>query len=101
MVAPVAIQPGEIAARIIRHSLSGQPLERFDYRDPGSLATIDRNQAVARVNRFRFRGFLAWVVWLVVHLYSLIGHRNRLLVLINWAWDYFFYECAVRLITPC
>lgn len=100
MMAPVAIQQGKTAARNIRRILSGLPLECFDYRDPGSLAAIGRHEAVARVNGFKFHGFLAWVVWLAVHLFWLIGFRNRLIVLISWAWDYFFYEWAVRLITP-
>lgn len=96
MMAPVAIQQGKTAARNILHLLSGEPLETFRYRDPGSLATIGRNAAVARIKRLKFSGFVAWVVWLAVHLLWLIGFRNRLLVLINWAWDYFLYERAVR-----
>jgi NADH:ubiquinone reductase (H+-translocating) len=100
MMAPVAIQQGPIAAKNVRHLLKGTALETFIYRDPGSLATIGRNAAVARVKGFKFHGFPAWVVWLVVHLFWLIGFRNRLLVLINWAWDYFLYERAVRLIIP-
>jgi NADH dehydrogenase len=100
MMAPVAIQQGKTVARNIQRILFGQQLENFVYRDPGSMATIGRNAAVARVNGFKFHGFLAWVVWLAVHLFWLIDFRNRLLVLINWAWDYFFYEWAVRLITP-
>jgi NADH dehydrogenase len=100
LMAPVAIQQGKTAARNIRRILTGQQLEPFEYHDPGSLATIGRNAAVARVNGFKFHGFLAWVVWLAIHLFWLIGFRNRLIVLISWAWDYFFYEWAVRLITP-
>ncbi len=99
MMAPVAIQMGETAARNIRRGLAGLPPEAFRYRDPGSLATIGRSAAVAYIHRLSFTGFPAWVVWLVVHLIQLIGFRNKLLVLINWAWDYFFYDRAVRLIT--
>ena len=99
MMAPVAIQQGRLAARNIMRMLDGRPLERFAYRDPGTLATIGRGSAVARLGRFQFYGFTAWVLWLLVHLIQLIGFRNRLVVLINWAWDYFFYERAVRLIT--
>ena len=69
------------------------------YHDPGTMATIGRNAAVAELGRMRFRGFLAWVMWLVLHLVQLIGFRNKLFVLLNWAWDYFFYERAARLIT--
>jgi NADH dehydrogenase len=100
MMAPVAIQQGTTAAKNIVHLINGNDLENFIYQDPGSLATIGRNAAVARVKGFKFHGFPAWVVWLVVHLFWLIGFRNRLLVLINWAWDYFLYERAVRLIIP-
>jgi NADH:ubiquinone reductase (H+-translocating) len=100
MVAPVAIQQAKTAARNIQNLLAGTPLETFQYRDPGSLATVGRNAAVARIGRFHFAGFAAWLVWLAVHIFWLIGFRNRLLVLINWAWDYFLYERAVRLITP-
>lgn len=99
MMAPVAIQQGALAARNIERALRGEPLLRFVYRDPGSLATIGRNAAVARLGRFCFKGFLAWVLWLIVHLIQLIGFRNRLLVLINWAWDYFLYDRAVRLVS--
>ncbi len=100
MMAPVAIQQGKIAARNIQRLIAGKQLESFVYKDPGSLATIGRNSAVARIRGFQFSGFIAWLVWLAVHLFWLIGFRNRLLVLINWMWDYFLYERAVRLITP-
>jgi NADH:ubiquinone reductase (H+-translocating) len=100
MVAPVAIQQAKTAAANILSLLSGEPLREFDYRDPGLLATIGRNAAVARVGRFQFQGFFAWLIWLAVHLFWLIGFRNRLFVLVNWAWDYILYERAVRLITP-
>jgi NADH dehydrogenase len=100
MMAPVAIQMAETAAANVRRLLAGAPPEAFRYEDPGSLATIGRNAAVARIHGISFKGFAAWVVWLVVHLIQLIGFRNRLFVLINWAWDYFFYDRAVRLITP-
>lgn len=100
MVAPVAIQQGKLAARNIQRLITGADLDVFRYQDPGSLATIGRNAAVARIKRFRFKGFVAWLVWLAVHLFWLIGFRNRLLVMINWAADYLFYERAVRLITP-
>ncbi|MFP3852956.1 MAG: NAD(P)/FAD-dependent oxidoreductase [Anaerolineales bacterium] len=99
MMAPVAIQMAERAVRNVELQLEGKEPEAFEYRDPGSLATIGRNAAVASVKGFRFSGFIAWVVWLVVHLIQLIGFRNRVLVLVNWAWDYFFYDRAVRLIT--
>ena len=99
MMAPVAVQQAGAAVRNILAQLTGEKQQVFQYRDPGSLATIGRNSAVARIGRWQFTGFMAWVVWLVVHLVGLIGFRNRLIVLINWAWDYFFYDRAVRLIT--
>jgi NADH dehydrogenase len=99
MMAPVALQMGTTVARSIRRIIAGAPPLVFQYRDPGMLATIGRNAAVARLHGISFTGFPAWVVWLVVHLIQLIGFRNRLFVLTNWAWDYFFYDRAVRLIT--
>lgn len=99
MMAPVALQMAGCAALNIERLLRGQAPIPFRYRDPGSLATIGRNAAVAFVRGLKFKGFLAWVVWLIVHLVQLIGFRNRLLVLINWAVDYFTYDRAVRLIT--
>jgi len=99
MVAPVAIQMAEVAAQNIVRALRGQPLQAFRYRDQGTLATIGRNAAVADVFGLQLSGFPAWVMWLVVHIIQLIGFRNKLFVLLNWAWDYFFYERAVRLIT--
>ena len=99
MMAPVAVQMANTAADNICRQVDGRASKAFRYRDPGGLATIGRNAAVAYVHGLKFRGFAAWVVWLVVHLIQLIGFRNRLLVLVNWAWDYLFYDRAVRLIT--
>ena len=99
MVAPVAIQMGHSVASNIKRHLRGRPLEAFRYRDQGTLATIGRNAAVANVYGLKLSGFPAWVMWLVIHIIQLIGFRNKLFVLINWAWDYFFYERAARLIT--
>lgn len=99
MLATVAQQEANAAARNIRRILEGQKPQPFHYKDPGLLATIGRNAAVARIWGLSFSGFIAWVIWVVLHIYRLIGFRNRLLVLINWAWDYFFYENQVRLIT--
>ncbi|HEY8531006.1 MAG TPA: NAD(P)/FAD-dependent oxidoreductase [Limnochorda sp.] len=98
-VAPVAIQQGEHAARNIRRLLAGKPPLPFRYRNQGTMVTIGRNAAVAVVGRRAVTGFPAWLAWLGVHLVKLIGFRNRLLVLINWAWNYIFYDRGVRLIT--
>lgn len=100
MVAPVAMQQGEHAARNILRALQGQPLQVFRYRDWGSMATIGRNQAVAALFGLHLKGWVAWLIWLFVHLMQLVGFRNRLVVLINWAWEYFRYERAARLIYP-
>jgi len=100
MVAPVAMQQARVAARNILAQIAGQPLESFEYRDPGVMATIGRNQAVAWLGPLKVHGFAAWVMWLVVHIIQLIGFRNRLAVLIDWAWSYLFYERAARLIGP-
>ena len=99
MMAPVAIQMAETAAANVARHLRSEAPTAFRYRDPGSLATIGRNAAVAYIRGVAFKGFVAWVVWLVVHILQLIGFRNKLFVLLNWAWDYFFYERASRLIT--
>ncbi len=98
MVAPVAMQQAETAADNLVRQMKGEALQPFHYQDPGAMATIGRNQAVARLGKLEFHGFMAWMIWLVVHLMQLVGFRNRLVVLINWAWDYLFYDRAVRLI---
>ena len=98
MLAPVAIQQGDLVAENIRRQLAGRRLQRFRYKDRGTMVTIGRQAAVARVYGLRFSGFIAWVMWLTVHLVWLIGFRNRALVLVNWAWNYFTYERGVRLI---
>jgi NADH dehydrogenase len=99
-VAQVAMQQGDQAARNIAAMQRGLPPQPFRYRDKGAMATIGRNAAVAQVRGRLFTGFIAWLIWLAVHIFFLIGFRNRLAVLLNWAWDYLFYESAVRLILP-
>lgn len=100
MIAPVAIQQGVAAARNVARQIAGQDPLPFHYRDPGTMVTIGRNAGVVHLRGRAFVGFPAWVLWLSVHLFNLIGFRNRLFVLVNWAWDYLFYERAVRLILP-
>ena len=99
MLATVAQQQAETAARNLKKVLKGESPRPFRYKDPGLLATIGRNAAVARIWGLSFSGFVAWAIWVGLHIFRLIGFRNRLLVLINWAWDYFFYDNQVRLIT--
>ncbi|MFO0959144.1 MAG: NAD(P)/FAD-dependent oxidoreductase [Isosphaeraceae bacterium] len=98
-VAPTAMQAGKHAARNILASLNGRPREPFRYLDKGSMATIGRNAAVADIRGFRCWGFLAWLMWLFVHILFLISFRNRLIVLVQWAWGYLTYDRGARLIT--
>jgi NADH dehydrogenase len=126
-VAPVAIQQGALVAENILRDMgvvsrrparnfgppwpaggerqrehgqmSGEPMASFRYRDQGTMTTIGRSRAVAHVYGLKLSGFIAWAIWLVVHLIQLIGFRNKALVLVNWAWNYFTYDRGVRLIT--
>lgn len=100
MTATVALQQADAAAENIRKLLHKEEPAAFAYKDVGSMATIGRNAAVVRFGGLKFHGFLAWVLWKAVHVIRLVGFRNRLFVLVNWAWDYFLYERAVRLIFP-
>ncbi|MBP1693650.1 MAG: putative oxidoreductase [Chloroflexi bacterium] len=100
MVAQTGIQTGIAAGQNILRQEAGQPPLPFRYHDKGSLDVIGRNSAVAYIWRRPFRGFLAWAIWVWVHIFNLIGYRNRFMVMINWAWDYFFSEHTVRLIVP-
>ena len=99
MLSTVAMQQGNVVADNIQHAIKGQAQHPFRYKDPGLLATIGRNAAVARIWGLSFSGFIAWLIWVGLHIYRIIGFRNRLVVMINWAWDYFFYDNQVRLIT--
>jgi NADH:ubiquinone reductase (H+-translocating) len=98
-VAQVAIQGGRLAAENIGRTIQGLPRRPFRYRNLGNMATIGRRAAVADLGWLRFSGFLAWVLWLVVHIFWLIGFDNRVLVFIRWAWSYFTYQRGARLIT--
>jgi NADH:ubiquinone reductase (H+-translocating) len=98
-VAPAAIQEGQHMAMNLERAVVGQPLRAFRYRDKGSLATIGRARAVADFGKVRFGGFMAWMAWLLIHIFFLIGFRNRFLVITQWAWAYFTYQRGARLIT--
>ena len=99
MVAPVAIQQGAQVARVIAARVKGEDdPPPFTYRDRGSMATVGRNVAVAQIGPLRLSGLIGWMAWLFVHLMSLVSFRNRLLVLIGWAWNYVLYDRPVRLI---
>ncbi len=100
MVAQVAIQSGITSARNILRQIARMAPQPFIYHDRGSMITIGRTAAGVAIGSRTFTGFFAWVIWLVIHLFNLIGFRNRLMVLINWAWDYILYERAVRYVFP-
>jgi NADH dehydrogenase len=98
-IAPVAIQQGKWAARNVVRTVQGQPRERFRYKDKGKLAIIGRGQGVGVIAGVKLHGLPAWLGWLFVHIYFLIGFANRLLVLTQWAWSYVTFQRAARLIT--
>jgi NADH:quinone reductase (non-electrogenic) len=98
-VAQVAIQMGRHAAHNIERALEHQPLRPFVYHNLGDMATIGRASAIADFGTFRLKGYIAWLAWLFVHIWNLIGFRNRVVVLVQWAWAYVTYQRAIRLIT--
>ena len=98
-VAQVAIQQGRHAARNVARLIAEEPTQTFRYRDYGNMATIGRAAAIADFGRIRLSGWIAWVAWLTLHIMKLVGFRNRLGVLLQWAWAYFTYQRSVRLIT--
>lgn len=98
-VAPAAQQMGKQTAKNIARMVRGKPVEPFRYVDKGSLATIGRNAAVAKLGSRRYTGFFAWFLWMSVHIFFLIGFRNRALVMFQWAWSYISYDRGARLIT--
>ena len=98
-ISPVAIQQGRHAAKNILHMITGARPQRFYYWDKGSMATIGRNRAVADLNFIHFSGLLAWLAWLFVHVLYLVGFRNRIAVLFQWAWAYVTFNKGARLIT--
>ncbi len=100
LIATVAIQEGRYAAKNILRQVGGKEVVPFEYHDPGMLAVTGRNAAVVRIGRLTLTGFPAWLIWIMVHLYRIVGFRNRLVVFINWAWDYVFFDRVVRLIFP-
>jgi NADH dehydrogenase len=95
----VAMQQGRHAARNILRMIRGEKPKPFRYFDKGSMATIGRNKAVADLKFFHFSGLPAWLAWLFVHIIFLVGFRNRLLVLVQWAWAYLSFDKGARLIT--
>ena len=96
--APVAAQQGRFIADTILHDIAGTNRSEFKYVDKGQMATVGRSRAIAEVGKFRFAGFFAWLVWLVVHIFFLTGFRNRFFVVLSWAWSFFTFRRGARLI---
>ncbi|TAE75013.1 MAG: NAD(P)/FAD-dependent oxidoreductase [Bacteroidetes bacterium] len=97
-MAPPAMQQGKLIAKNIKKIMEKKPLKPFKYFNQGSMATIGRNRAVVEMGKFKTQGFIAWFIWMFVHLMSLVGYRNRLLVFFSWMWSYFSYDRSNRLI---
>ncbi len=98
-VAQVAMQQGAHAARNVLRAIRGEPLEPFRYRDYGTMATIGRGSAIGDVFGFKISGFFGWLFWIFLHIFWLIGFRNRIVVMTEWAWSYITLQRRVRLIT--
>ncbi len=98
MMGSVAMQQGKYLANILNHLKTGKTIKPFVYIDRGSMATIGRNLAVVEIGNLKFQGMFAWMVWMSVHLMLLVGFRNRVIVFINWTWNYFKYNNGLRLI---
>jgi NADH dehydrogenase len=98
-LSPVAMQQGRHVAQSIRKLIAGGWTERFEYWDKGTMATIGRHRAVGEASGIQFSGFIAWLAWLFIHILFLVGFRNKLLVLMNWAWQYVTFGRGARLIT--
>ena len=99
-LAPIALQQGKRAAKNILLDIEGKPKEDFVYLDKGQAATIGRSKAIVEAWKLQFGGFIAWLIWLAVHIYYLTGFKNRLFVIISWAWSYFSFNRGARLIIP-
>lgn len=97
-IAPVAIQQANLLAKNLLNKEQKKELKPFQYKDKGSMATVGRNLAVAELGKLKLKGFVAWVGWMMVHLMSIIGVKNRLFILINWIWQYVTYDQSLRLI---
>ena len=98
-VSPVAMQQGRYVAKTIRERLAGRPTRPFHYLDKGTMAVVGRSKAIAELLGLKLSGFLAWLAWSGLHIFYLIGFRNRFIVMFEWAWAYFSYQRGARLIT--
>lgn len=97
-MAPPAMQQGELVAENIKRLIEKKPLKPFRYKHQGSMATVGRNRAVVDLKKFKTQGFLAWLIWMFVHLISIVGFRNKFFVFLSWLWSYFSYDKSNRLI---
>ena len=97
-LAQVSIQQGKLLAKNLKRLIKGKTMKPFSYKNLGSMATIGRNKAVAEFSKIKIQGFVAWILWLVVHLRSILGVRNKVIVLLNWIWNYFNYNQSLRMI---
>lgn len=98
MVAQPAMQQGKLLARNLKRLKDGKAMLAFKYKDLGSMATIGRNKAVTEMKNFKLSGWIAWIAWLFVHVYQLVGFRNKIVVMINWAQNYIRHARDLRLI---
>lgn len=99
---PQVVQPAIQQAKNLIYNLhrivDGLPLRTFEYHNKGSMATIGRNHAVVELKKLRFGGFIAWIIWLFIHLMSIVGVKNRLFIFTDWMWSYFTYDPSLRII---
>ena len=98
MLASVATQQGVWLGKNLKRMQAGKPMQPFVYKDKGSMATVGRNRAVVDLPRMHFRGVLAWLTWMFVHILLLVGFRNKAVTFIGWVWNYFTYDRSLRLI---
>ncbi|MCB0738944.1 MAG: NAD(P)/FAD-dependent oxidoreductase, partial [Bacteroidetes bacterium] len=98
-LAPVAIQQAHLLVKNLKAKTQNKPQKSFNYLDKGSMATIGRNRAVVDLPKnLHFKGFIAWVLWMFIHLILIVGFRNRAVILLNWVWNYITYDRSIRLI---
>lgn len=100
MIAPVAMQQGRYVGKHLIQKLKGKTPKPFRYRDKGGMVAIGRNKAIAQIAGLHLKGYIAWIIWIFIHILYLIGFKNKIFVMINWVWSYIFFEKSVRLILP-
>ena len=100
MIAPVAIQQGKYVGTLLKAIQKGKRIKPFKYIDKGGMVAIGRNKAITQIAGLKLKGYIAWIIWIFIHILYLIGFKNKLFVMINWIWSYIFFEKSVRLILP-